>query len=328
MGVAASEIYRVPRRIEFVNQSVSIIIPCYNKRAYVAATIESALAQTHPCEVIIVDDGSTDGSLDEIKQYDGQVRWITGPNRGGCAARNTGIEMATGDYLQFLDADDILPPEKVATQLARLKEAPDDAIAVSGWSYLQDDGTIAPPDHRCFWKDYPNGIDLLLDMWLDGGFFSPHPWLVPRALALKTGPWNIELAADQDGEYFGRLLLHAGPVLFCDGASVLYRHPPEGAVSRDKSRRAAESRMRALDILADQILSRRNDHAALIACFSRVCKVAYALRDEPGVMDWATTWERRLGVRAVSPSLPPLTRWLVSLLGVKSGLQVRFWLKS
>ncbi|SDK66671.1 glycosyltransferase family 2 protein, partial [Aliiruegeria lutimaris] len=65
-----------------MQNSVSIIVPCYNKQSYVGATIESALKQTHCCEVIVIDDGSTDGSLDEIKRFDGRVTWLTGPNRG------------------------------------------------------------------------------------------------------------------------------------------------------------------------------------------------------------------------------------------------------
>jgi glycosyltransferase involved in cell wall biosynthesis len=97
---------------------VSIIIPCYNAEAYVADAIESALAQTHrPVEVIVVDDGSTDRSLDVMRSFAGRICWMTGPNRGACAARNRGLEAARGDVLQFLDADDLMHPEKLERQL-------------------------------------------------------------------------------------------------------------------------------------------------------------------------------------------------------------------
>lgn len=308
--------------------SVSIIIPCYNKRAYVAAAIESALAQSHACEVIVVDDGSTDGSLDEIRKFDGRIRWVTGANRGGCAARNTGIEMSSGDYLQFLDADDILPPEKIARQLAALQHAPDDSIAICPWRVLHDDGRLDPPDPRTYWASYDVGIDLLLDMWLYGGFFPTHPWLVPRGLALKSGSWNEGLAADQDGEYFGRILTLSGPVLFCADTSVQYRSPPDGAVSRDKSRRAGESRMRAFETVAEHILVRRSDRAARRACLSRIRKTAYALRAFDDMVAQAAGWERRLKLFDLSPSLPPAARWLIGLFGIRRGLQARGLLKS
>ncbi|MEJ1973802.1 MAG: glycosyltransferase family A protein [Lacunisphaera sp.] len=76
---------------------VSIIIPCYNAETWVAEAIESALAQTWPNkEVIVIDDGSTDKSLEVIKRYDGCIRWVAGLNRGACAARNRGIELGDG----------------------------------------------------------------------------------------------------------------------------------------------------------------------------------------------------------------------------------------
>nr|VFJ66050.1 MAG: Glycosyl transferase family 2 [Candidatus Kentron sp. FM]VFJ66532.1 MAG: Glycosyl transferase family 2 [Candidatus Kentron sp. FM] len=97
---------------------VSIIIPCWNAEAFIGEAIESALAQTYPnVEVIVIDDGSTDGSLDVIRSYGERIRWVTGENRGGGAARNRGIELARGELVQFLDADDALSPNKLTLQV-------------------------------------------------------------------------------------------------------------------------------------------------------------------------------------------------------------------
>ena len=105
---------------------VSILIPCFNAERWIAQAIESALAQTWPeKEVIVVDDGSTDRSLDVIRRFDGRIRWETGPNRGGNAARNRLLELARGDWLQYLDADDYLLPEKVARQVEFAHEHPE-----------------------------------------------------------------------------------------------------------------------------------------------------------------------------------------------------------
>ena len=93
---------------------VSIIIPCFNSEAWITNAIHSALNQTwKPIEVVVIDDGSTDGSLKAIKAFGDAIRWETGPNRGGCAARNRGIELAHGEYIQFLDSDDVLVPDCV-----------------------------------------------------------------------------------------------------------------------------------------------------------------------------------------------------------------------
>ncbi len=98
-----------------------VSITCFNGEQYVGEAIESALAQTYSrVEVIVIDDGSTDNSLGVIKSFGDRVRWETGPNRGGCAARNRGIKIARGELLQFLDADDLLAPKKVATQAPRV----------------------------------------------------------------------------------------------------------------------------------------------------------------------------------------------------------------
>jgi glycosyltransferase involved in cell wall biosynthesis len=90
----------------------SIIITCYNYARYVAGAIESALAQTHPdVEVVVVNDGSTDGSLEVIRRYEPRVQVIDQPNRGHIAAYNRGFEASHGDVIVLLDADDVLEPD-------------------------------------------------------------------------------------------------------------------------------------------------------------------------------------------------------------------------
>lgn len=83
-----------------------------------AQAIESALGQTYPqTEIIVVDDGSTDNSWDVIRAFEGRITCVTGPNRGGCAARNRGLELARGEWIQFLDADDLLYADKLKIQV-------------------------------------------------------------------------------------------------------------------------------------------------------------------------------------------------------------------
>ena len=97
-----------------VSPRVSVIIPCHNDEDWVSKAVGSCLSQTHePLEIIVVDDGSTDSSRDILRSYGDQIRLLCGPNRGGSHARNRGFRLSCGDYIQFLDADDYLLPEKL-----------------------------------------------------------------------------------------------------------------------------------------------------------------------------------------------------------------------
>ena len=100
---------------------VSILIPAYNAQPWIAETIRSALGQTWPNkEVIVVDDGSTDRTLRVAQQFEAKgVRVVTQPNQGAAAARNTAFSFSQGDYIQWLDADDLLSPHKVAHQMEK-----------------------------------------------------------------------------------------------------------------------------------------------------------------------------------------------------------------
>src|SRR3954451_21632885 len=93
------------------NRLVSIIIPCYNAERWLNESIDSCLRQTYrPLEIVVVDDGSTDKSLQILMSYGSRIKYVTGPNRGGNHARNTGFALTKGEYVQFLDADDYILP--------------------------------------------------------------------------------------------------------------------------------------------------------------------------------------------------------------------------
>jgi glycosyltransferase involved in cell wall biosynthesis len=118
------------RADEFEAGLVSIIIPCYNNGAFIAAAIESALGQTHAKrEVLVIDDGSRDNSLEIIKGYGDRIQWRTKSNGGAPAARNDGLELARGEYIQFLDGDDLLVADAVERRLGAMSE---DCDAVFG----------------------------------------------------------------------------------------------------------------------------------------------------------------------------------------------------
>ncbi|VXD24263.1 glycosyltransferase family 2 protein [Planktothrix paucivesiculata] len=107
------------------NFLVSVIIPVYNCEKYLAEAIESVLAQTYqPLEIIVVDDGSTDGSAEIAKRFGTTVQYCFQANSGTAAARNRGIELAKGDFFAFLDADDFWVEDKLTNQMAAFTNNP------------------------------------------------------------------------------------------------------------------------------------------------------------------------------------------------------------
>lgn len=113
---------------------VSIIIPCWNGQHFVAEAIDSALAQTYPhVEVIVIDDGSTDGTAGVLRSFGERIRWETTPNRGGGAARNRGVELSRGELVQFLDADDLLYPNKLLRMVPPTLKGGPHSMALCGW---------------------------------------------------------------------------------------------------------------------------------------------------------------------------------------------------
>src|SRR5882762_2853867 len=111
---------------------VSVIIPTYNSGRFIVQAVQSVLDQTYrQFEIIVIDDGSTDATKDILRDFDGYIRYFYQENRGPSAARNAGIEIAGGDYICFLDADDIWMPNKLAVQLAFMAQYDDIGLVFS-----------------------------------------------------------------------------------------------------------------------------------------------------------------------------------------------------
>src|SRR5262245_18196033 len=105
---------------------VSVLIPCYNAERYIGATLEYVFGQSWPViEVIVVDDGSDDGSVSEVQKFrSAGVMLVSQANRGASAARNRAYQISSGAFIQFLDADDIIQSDKIERQMRRLVEFP------------------------------------------------------------------------------------------------------------------------------------------------------------------------------------------------------------
>jgi hypothetical protein len=181
---------------------VSIIVPCYNSETWIAEAIRSALDQTWETkEIIVIDDGSTDGSLSVIKSFGDSIRWETGPNRGGCAARNRGIELAQGDYIQFLDSDDVLVPDCVEGKM-EFQCAPDERVCsgVDSWDAASAGKMVD------YWQGTFYGLEFMIRT---GTPATPSP--LHRKRDLETiGGFRAELTCAQEFDLHLRMAAQLG----------------------------------------------------------------------------------------------------------------------
>lgn len=230
-----------------IHPLVSIIIPCYNAEKYLAETLDSVLAQTYTSwECIIVDDHSTDNSLEIIqrycKNYPGKFTLFTNPRKGACAARNVGFEHSTGDYIQYLDADDLISYNKLEVQLNLISNN-QDVLSTCYWGRFFKSIDDYLPENQCSFKNYNSSIELLQDIWLKEEMFANSVWLTPRKLIERAGLWNENLLVNQDGEFFFRVLLHAKKIFFSHKAHVYYRTGANNVVSKSFTEEKLASRL-------------------------------------------------------------------------------------
>jgi glycosyltransferase involved in cell wall biosynthesis len=223
---------------------VSILIPCYNAAPWLAVTLESALAQTwQATEIVLVDDGSTDSSLALARSFESRgVRVIAQANAGASAARNHALRQARGEFFQFLDADDLLSPEKIAAQMKALTGLPAGRVASCRWGRFQVDPATARFVDDAVYRDF-SAVEFLVLTGETGAMMHPTAWLVPRAVAEKAGPWDESLSLNDDGEYFSRVALASSGLAYCsDGAArSYYRSGLPGSLSQQRGDRARRS---------------------------------------------------------------------------------------
>lgn len=248
---------------------VSIIIPCHNAGRWLAETLESALAQTHPAtEIIVVDDGSQDSSLAIAQHFaDRGVRVVTRANAGASAARNHGLRLATGDFVQFLDADDLISPGKIAAQLAFLGARPPGTLATCRWGRFQTDPAAAQFVDTAVFRDFAP-VDFLVLAGETGAMMHPAAWLVPRAVADRAGPWDESLTLNDDGEYFCRVLLASAGIACCsdEAARSYYRSGLPGSLSQRRSEPARRSQFRSLELITSALRAAEDTAGTRRAC--------------------------------------------------------------
>lgn len=212
---------------------VSILISAYNAEEWIADALRSAIAQTWPrTEIILVDDGSTDKTAEVARRFASNgVTVISTENRGLSAGQNHAYKHSQGDYIQFLDADDLLAPDKIERQLAALKSGDSKRVLLSSpWAPFYYRTRHARFVRNSLWEDL-SPVEWLLRKMSEGIHMQNATWLVSRELVEAAGPWNPSLQYDQDGEYFARVLAASEGTRFVPDTGIFYRATGSGSIS-------------------------------------------------------------------------------------------------
>ena len=298
---------------------VSILIPAYNAEPWIADTLKSVLAQTWPRkEIIVVDDGSPDQTLAATQKFAASdVKVVSQPNRGASAARNHAFSLCQGDYIQWLDADDLLHPEKIARQMAVVESGADKNILLSSeWGRFNFRLSHTRQISTALWADLSPVEWLLLKLGHDL-HMANQSWLTSRELTVAAGPWDERLSLDDDGEYFCRVLLASRGVKFVPGAKSYYRISGTGGLSNvDHSDKKLESlwlsmqlHIRYLQSLEDSARVR----AAAVAYLGNWLNYFYPAR--PDLIAAAQALAATLGGRLELKPLRPKYAWLEKPFG-------------
>lgn len=218
-----------------LNPLVSIIMPLYNAEKYVEEAIQSIINQTYQnWELIIVNDGSTDNSQFVAERFESdKIKVITQKNKGASAARNLGLKVSKGEYIQFLDADDLLSNNKIEVQV-RLLDGSIDKLAICNCVHFftgKDpikDGIYN--DESGFIYTTDSTVDFLINLYggnevNEGGMVQPNSWLTPKSVIVKAGIWNEDLNPnpDDDGEFFCRVILKSKGIVYTPNCTNYYR---------------------------------------------------------------------------------------------------------
>lgn len=285
---------------------VSIIIPTYNAEATIEYCLKSALDQTWKNkEIIVVDDGSSDATLNILAKYSAKIQIKRSKHEGAAISRNKGIEHSQGDYLQFLDADDTLDPAKIEKQIMALNGASTEVVAISPYS------TFSSLTEGPYWKaqGWPfmsskEPVQWLVDLW-GGGKHSPEMiqtgcWLISKDLALKAGGWKKELSGspDDDGEFFARVVCHSKEIVSVNDVYVHWRRYAQTGYSlsgRDDYR-SAQLALETIREKEKTLFSFTDSKAARAAIANQY--LIYVVRwigKYPDLVEQARQSERRLG---------------------------------
>ncbi|MBZ5614917.1 MAG: oligosaccharide flippase family protein [Acidobacteriia bacterium] len=306
---------------------VSILIPAFNAQEWIADTIRSAIAQTYePKEIIVVDDGSTDQTLTIAQSFaSDRVRVVVQKNQGAAAARNKAYSLSRGNYIQWLDADDLLAPDKIAKQMSLLSQGQSKRTLLSSafgrFKYRYYRAEFVPTG---LWCDL-SPVEWLLRKMGQNAYMQTATWLVSRELTEAAGPWDTRLLGDDDGEYFCRVLLASDGTRFVPEATVFYRAPWTNTLSYiGDSPRKLEAHWLSMQLHIRYLMSLEDSERVRVAClrYLQTCLI-YFFPERPDLVKELEQVAQDIGYPLEPPHLSWKYAWIRSLFGWRAAKHVQ-----
>ena len=311
------------------NPLVSILIPLYNAEKYFSETMESLLEQTYKnIEVIIVDDGSTDGSLALAKKYEDlydQVKVYTQKNSGASVARNKALAQSKGTYIQYFDADDIMHPEKISSQINALRGYgfQEEIVATGKWVKFFNTIESISSKKQIINRSYNDMLLFLKESWENEEYIIGQSWLIHKKINEKIGGWNTRISVNDDGEFFAKVAYNATKIIYVENSLVFWRQDNSASLSKTKSWEGGKSQWLTIESYLNIVENNINypglKRALAIQC-SYILKSTY-----PQYQDISNDLLSRIKSLGYSQPLYPTNKkfkMLVDLLGYKLAIRI------
>lgn len=298
---------------------VSILIPAYNAQEWIADTLRSAIDQTwERKEIIVVNDGSTDRTLEVARKFGSDcLKVVCQENQGAAAARNKAFSLSQGDYIQWLDADDLMARDKIARQMGASDDPANKSILLSGsWVQFLHRYYRAEFVPSALWCDL-SPVEWLLRKMGQNLYMQTASWLVSRELAEAAGPWDTRLLGDDDGEYFCRILLASSGVRFVPEARVYYRASGSSSLSYiGRSDRKRDAQWCSMQLHIGYLRSLEDSERVRRACVQYLQNwLIYFYPERMDVVEQARQMAKELGGQLNPPRLSWKYSWIAALFG-------------
>jgi glycosyltransferase involved in cell wall biosynthesis len=309
---------------------VSILIPAFNAAPWITGTLRSAVQQSWPrTEIIVVDDGSTDDTVKIARRFERHgVRVVEQANMGAAAARNHALSVCRGNYIQWLDADDLLSPNKVASQLAAVDVARESRILLScGWGYFAYRAHRAQFHPSTLWQSQ-SPIEWLVHKLEANLHMQTATWLCSREVAHAAGPWDSRLLSDDDGEYFTRVIVASAGVRFVPEGRVYYRvSAPQRLSTIGWSDRKKDAQLLAMHLTVGHVRGLEDSPRVRRACLTYLQNWLLSFYPErPDLITAAQQLAAELGGHLKAPTLRWKYAWLKPLFGWPAAKRAQLFL--